>query len=194
MGWSGSLAPSAVDLVGNLRVHKQARVIKKHPFSLWCDDRLRLTSLPCHPSHGPYIALLLLFAEGQSGTRGLTRTWGEGVAGGVRWSRATQVSGWDGCGWRRRQHRLGPVEDIHLMAVLITVLLQLGKGGGAIRVVIHIQNAIPLEVKIHVHHYILLQQNKQKFDFRAVPNGTHYQWNQRRWDDRNILSSQVRRS
>lgn len=75
------------------------------------------------------------------------------MAGGVRWSGASQVGGRDGCGWSRRQHRFGPVEDIHLMAALITVLLQLGEGGGAIRVVVHIQDALLLQVTIHIHHY-----------------------------------------
>ncbi|TNN77519.1 hypothetical protein EYF80_012333 [Liparis tanakae] len=74
-----------------------------------------------------------LFVGGQSGTHVLGRPRGEGVAGGVRWNRATQVSGGNSCGWSRRQHRLGPVEDVHLMASLIPILLELGEAPKALK-------------------------------------------------------------
>lgn len=62
------------------------------------------------------------------------------------------------------------------MAVLVTVLLQLGKGGGAVRVVIHIQDAILLSVKRHVHHYrgAAIYSTTEKLDFRTALNGTHF--------------------
>lgn len=69
------------------------------------------------------------------------------MARGVRRSGAAQVSGGDSCVGGGRQHRLGPVQDVHLVAALVAVLLQLGEGGGAVGVVVDVQDALLLQAK-----------------------------------------------